>query len=97
MRPRLLDWLILIFRRPLKLSDAAVLLRPFRRRRSIPEEPEEEFRATRPSGPPQAQPGSASSWRDDVKDSAVDVSEQPLDTLPAELQDELRRRDPPRA
>jgi hypothetical protein len=95
MRPGLFDWLILIFRRPLKLSDAAVLLRPFKRR-SIPEEPEEEFRATRPSAPPRAHSAPVSSWRGDATDSAVDVSEQPLDTLPAELQDELRRRDPPR-
>lgn len=92
MRPGLSRWVVLFFRRPVRLADFAVILRLFRTYpknsaetgavlrehaaeplRKLPEKA-----ATRGSLPPVHQPP-----------LGVDVSEQPLDTLPAELQEEL--------
>jgi hypothetical protein len=92
MRLGLLRWVVLFFTRPVRLSDFAGILRMFKGRpKSIAEkvavvservsEPprmQAESRATRVSRPaPRESP------------QGVDVSEQPLDTLPDDLRIEL--------
>jgi hypothetical protein len=93
MRPRLVQWIVLFFTRPIRLSDVAALLRrvkPVGRKAAaadtIPAEPAANPKPRRPEKAGEARATSPSLLHTDLE---VSVSEQPLDTLPAELQSEL--------
>lgn len=92
MRPRLLRWVVFFFRRPVRLADFAVLLRLFRSHPKGSAETSAEPREPAPE-PLRKLPGKAATpgRLPAVSEPplGVDVSEQPLDTLPAELQVEL--------
>ena len=89
-------WIVLFFTRPIRFSDLAALARPLKQRETT-REPPDPMRAAdaaedRPSLPRAPAEGSASarprtvSLRDPLE---VGISEQPLDTLPAELRSEF--------
>jgi len=96
IRARLFRWLVVFFSRPIRLSDGAAILRLFKKRRAAAIEPEDknDFRPTRPSS--FRDDPSRDHWPDRRPVAAIEISEQPLDTLPAELQDELRQTQPPK-
>lgn len=99
MRPPLFRWLVLFFTRPIHLSDFAVTWRLPRSKKKDDVEPD-----TVPGGAlakprrsdPEAGAARTSRLPPDAVAAEVDVSEQPLDTLPADLQEELLR-EPSRA
>ena len=97
MRAGPFRWVVLFFSRPVSLSDGAAIRRLFRRRRPIKAETEGEndVSATKPSRLHSGEDVSDDHWSDRRPSAAVDVSEQPLDTLPAELQEALRLKSPP--
>lgn len=90
-------WIVLFFTRPIHLSDLAALARPLKQRekavKSLDRAPAADEAEAPPSRPRAVGPGSASgrppavSLRDPALE--VGVSEQPLDTLPADLQSEF--------
>ncbi|MEP7138327.1 MAG: hypothetical protein ABI745_01795 [Caldimonas sp.] len=105
MASRPWQWLVFFFTRPIRLSDLSALaarMSPKRRRAAEPLPPAAasaapievpRARSTLPSERPalrvQAKPkGAASMFRPEL---GIGVSEQPFDTLPAELRDELQR------
>jgi hypothetical protein len=87
MRVGLLRWIVLFFTRPIRLSDGPAMVRRLKARRK-PGLDEDDFAETRLV---RRGDGAAPDerWRD--THSEIVVTEQPLDTLPAELQDELRQ------
>jgi hypothetical protein len=104
-------WVVLFFTRPIALSDLTALARPLRRREKAtvgakPAAPADEVES-RPSRPRSSTPGPGSAQPRviSLRAPALEVggvSEQPLDTLPAELQSEFRNSgkgalDPPRS
>ena len=110
MRPGPWQWVVLFFTRPVRVSDLAALASPFKRREKpvkatappvieVPEAP--------PSRPRVAAPASGAHRPRAVSLRAPPlevggVSEQPLDTLPADLQSVFRSSsklalDPPRS
>lgn len=104
MRPRLLQWLVLFFTRPIRLSDFSALASRLKPRPKADSAPAS---ASASAAPIAAQPAPSEPARKpkargaDARPSVVSslfhpeleigVSEQPLDSLPAELQDELVR------
>jgi hypothetical protein len=90
-------WVVLFFTRPIQLSDLAAFMRPLKRRdktaTAIAAAPDDDD-DTPASRPRTRTPVSAAVRLRGVplRDPALDVgvSEQPLDTLPAELQSEFR-------
>ena len=110
MRPGPWQWVVLFFTRPVRVSDLAALARPFKRREKpveatappvieVPEAPPSRPRVVAPaSGAPRPRVVSLRAQPLEVGG----VSEQPLDTFPAELQSEFRNSskgalDPPRS
>jgi len=93
MRAGPLRWVVLFFTRPIHLSDIAAFLRPLKPRpKSSPVlVPAAVPDADRPPRPRAKGDGSARPQVASVRDPSLDttVSEQPLDTLPAELQNEF--------
>ena len=96
MQPRLVHWVVLFFTRPVHWSDAkAVLgrLEPRGRRgaavvaTAMPDEPP--ARPARPAVQKQAARAAVAVPAFDYSAQDMAVSEQPLDSLPAELQMEL--------
>jgi hypothetical protein len=83
-----------VFTRPITRADVAALLRLLRllrpRPRAAAEEPE--AIAAMPPTALRRDAGPADRWRDER--SGIDVSEQPLDTLPDALRDELLKAKP---
>jgi hypothetical protein len=97
MRTGLFRLVVLFFTRPVKLSDVKALFGSSRRAPPAAIEPEEKEPGTPKSRrPPLADIALEPRWSGHDPDAAVDVSEQPLDTLPADLQDELRHLGPPK-
>jgi hypothetical protein len=92
MRLPVVRWLVFFFTRPIRLSDFASILR----RREPKEEDDDESTPVsreRMARPRQVEPGTASARVSGLPEHPasieIEVSEQPLDTLPAELQEEL--------
>lgn len=90
MRGGFVSWVVMFFTRPVRLSDIAAVVRGLREKRSrlaaaaTLASPIESRSRIRP------EPSVARDrWVE--TDPAVDVSEQPLDTLPAELRDEFHQ------
>jgi len=92
-------WVVLFFTRPIRLSDLKSFARPPKRREKAVEPPEPAPRADelKPAPPRRrtAAPGPASARPPviSLRAPALEVggvSEQPLDSLPAELQSEFR-------
>jgi hypothetical protein len=104
-------WVVLFFTRPIRLSDLTALARPLKQREKAavvakPAPVAEEAKAPPPRPRASAAgPGSARPQVVSLRAPALavgGVSEQPLDTLPAELQNEFRNSgkgalDPPRS
>ena len=96
MRTGMFKLVVAFFKRPVKLSDAAAILYLFKKKKTPVENPDsgatDKVVARRSlSGEPIGVRNSAhDTWRETSSVAALDVSEQPLDTLPAELQNELR-------
>ena len=102
MKPRLWQWLVLFFSRPVRFSDVSALARRLKPRAKadrlaepvaaapIEVQPRSSARAIeRKERAADTRPSIVSSmFRPELE---IGVSEQPLDTLPAELQDELVR------
>jgi hypothetical protein len=95
MRLGPLRWVVAFFTRPIHLSDVAALLRPLKRpakqgpavAKAAPVDDDAD-RPVRPRAKPSGAPRPPVA---PVRDPALDVavSEQPLDTLPADLQSEF--------
>ena len=92
MQPRLVHWVVLFFTRPVHWSDAKAVLGRFepRARRKAAADAMRDEPVARPARPV-VQMSAAQAVVASLDYSAQDmaVSEQPLDTLPAELQLEL--------
>jgi hypothetical protein len=88
MQPGPWRWIVLFFTRPIRLADlkaTAGAFKPRPKSATLPVAEAEEPARRSPSGP------RATTAAAVVRDAAADlaVSEQPLDTLPAELQSEF--------
>ena len=102
MKPRLWQWLVLFFSRPIRFSDVSALAR-----RLKPRAKADRLAAAESAAPVDAAPkrsarvperkAPAADTRPSIVSSMfhpeleIGVSEQPLDSLPAELRDELVR------
>src|SRR5450432_591768 len=102
MKPRLWQWLVLFFSRPVRFSDVSALARRLRPRAKADRLPAPDSAAPieappRPSSRANERKAPAADTRPSIVSSMfhpeleIGVSEQPLDSLPAELQDELTR------
>ena len=89
-----LRWVVAFFTRPIHLSDLAALLRslkPREKAKTGPTQGTPDDDAERPARPRAQAAAGARPQATPIRDPALDVavSEQPLDTLPADLQSEF--------
>ena len=95
MRVDMAGWVALFFQRPIRLSDVAAILHLFKKKRLV-ESPDpdstESVRTPRPLSVRVVREASRDAQTENNLVGALDVSELPLDTLPADLQDELRKK-----
>jgi hypothetical protein len=87
-------WVVLFFSRPVRFSDLASLLGLFKRK-AVASNPEPVAVLPSTAKPRSSKIDMGDIWRPESV-ATPEVSEQPLDSLPAELQDELKPRAGPK-
>ena len=88
-------WLVIFFTKPIHLADLFAFLRS-RRKAAVPPSREPETETVRRRAPEKPRPAAAGpevrvAWPALDSKPGMDVSEQPMDTLPGDLRDELLR------